>query len=63
MATGETVKTLRQRIGLTQEELGERVGVTKAFICQIENDDRSPTIKVAKRIADVLGCTVDTLAK
>lgn len=63
MTTGETVKMLRQRSGLTQGELGERVGVTAAFICQIENDDRSPTIKVAKRIADVLGCTVEALAE
>ena len=48
---------------MTQEKLGEAVGVTKSMICKIELGLRNPTLPLRKAIADVLGCTVDALTE
>ncbi len=34
---GEAVRTARENAGLTQDELAERTGVSKAYISQLEN--------------------------
>ena len=34
---GEAIKATRKKQGLTQEELGERMGVKKSFVSKIEN--------------------------
>lgn len=34
---GERIKQLRERSGLSQEELGNRMGVTKSYISKLEN--------------------------
>lgn len=33
----ERLKTLRKSLGLTQEEMGQRLGVTKTAICSLES--------------------------
>jgi len=38
MSTGEKIKTLRIALGMSQEELGEKIGVQKAAIHKYEND-------------------------
>ena len=62
MSVGETVKTLRLRKGLTQKELGARVGVSEAMICQIERGSRVLSLPVAKDMTAVLGCTLEELS-
>lgn len=34
---GEAIKEARKKQGLTQEELGERMGVKKSFVSKLEN--------------------------
>jgi len=34
---GEAIKEVRKKQGLTQEELGERMGVKKSFVSKMEN--------------------------
>lgn len=41
--------------GMTQGELGERVGVTRQTIAAIEQGKYSPSLEVAYRIARVFG--------
>lgn len=47
---------------LSQEELGKRVGVTKGSIYRYENNVQSPSLETARKLAVVLGTTLDNLA-
>jgi transcriptional regulator with XRE-family HTH domain len=51
----------RQGQGLNQVQLASSSGVTPAAISQIEKGHRTPTIPVLRRIAKVLGVSLDYL--
>lgn len=44
---------------MTQQELAEKVGVTRQTIVAIENSKYSPTLELAFRIAHVFGIPMD----
>ena len=56
-----TIKTRRKELGLSQEELAKRCGVTRQTINAIENNKYDPTLALAFRLAQILGTTVDQL--
>lgn len=47
--------------GMTQQELAERVGVTRQTIISIERGRYKPSIELALRLARVFGVSVETL--
>lgn len=49
------MKLIRKSLELTQEQLAQHAGVSQSLIVQIENGNRKPSVKVAKRIASILG--------
>ena len=51
----------RKELGLTQEELADRVGTTKQVVSKYENGQRSPKVIMANAFADALGTTLDEL--
>lgn len=55
MEIGDRIKNLRQKIGLTQEELAERSELTKGFISQLERDLTSPSIDSLSDVLEALG--------
>ena len=55
------LKAARAALGLTQQELGERVGVTRQTILASERGDYNPTIKLCVEICKALGKTLDEL--
>lgn len=58
---GEAIKKARLRQNLTQEELGERVGVKRSQICKLENGKSSITLSTMRRVFQALGITTATL--
>lgn len=52
---GERVYKIRKEIGLTLDELGERVGVSGAALSNIENGKRMPSRPLASALAQTLG--------
>lgn len=58
---GEAIKKARLRQNLTQEELGERVGVKRSQICKLENGKSSITLSTMNRVFKALGITTATL--
>lgn len=53
------IKPLRASAGITQQDLAERVGVTRQTIIAIEGDKYSPSLEVAFRIAEVFGVALE----
>ena len=46
MNEGERIKKLRKSLGLTLEEFGKRIGITKPTVSRIENNQSSVTTQV-----------------
>lgn len=61
MIIGERVKEARANKNLTQEELGNMIGVSKVSICGYETGNRTPTMAMFLKLADALDVTVDYL--
>lgn len=58
---GEAIKNARIKQHLTQEELGQRVGVKRAQICKLESGKSSITLSTMSRVFKALGITAATL--
>lgn len=58
---GETIRKMRQAQHLTQEELGERIGVQKAQISRLEKGKSIITLPTMSRIFQALGVGTATL--
>ncbi|MBO6061330.1 MAG: cupin domain-containing protein [Clostridia bacterium] len=55
MDIGESIKTRRLELGLTQEELAARTELSKGFISQVERNLTSPSIATLMDILEALG--------
>ncbi|MBR5714052.1 MAG: helix-turn-helix transcriptional regulator [Clostridia bacterium] len=55
MTTGERIKDMRKKLGLTQKELAERMGVKDAVISQYETGIRMPKYETVVRFAAAMG--------
>lgn len=55
------VRALRKELGLSQEELGKRCGVSRQTINAIENQKYDPSLPLAFQLARILGTTVDAI--
>lgn len=59
-AVSNCIRRLRFEKGeMTQQELAERIGVTRQTVNAIEAGKYSPSLEVAFRIADVFGVRLD----
>jgi transcriptional regulator with XRE-family HTH domain len=58
---GINVKSARLKMGLTQEELGEKCGLDSRHIGFIERGEINATVKTLFKIAQGLGCSVSSL--
>ena len=55
------MKSARVVLDLSQQDLAERVGVSRQTISAIEKGDYNPTINLCRAICKVLGKTLDEL--
>lgn len=55
------MKELRARYGLTQQDLADRVGVTRMTIVYLEKGKYNPSLKLAYRISRALRTNIDDL--
>ena len=58
----ENLTQLRKLNDMTQEDLAEKVGVTRQSIAKWESGDSVPDLERCKVLADVFGVTIDDLA-
>ena len=59
--TGKFIAELRKEKGMTQEQLGDRLGVNSRSVSRWENGHGMPDISLLLELADVLGVTVQEL--
>lgn len=56
------IKEIRMDRKVTQQELADRIGVTKGFICRVETGTKPISLDLAAAIADYLNVSLDELA-
>lgn len=59
--TADTLKALRLENGLTQDELGEKVHVSRQAVSRWENGETMPGIDALKELSQVFGVTINRL--
>lgn len=60
---GKKIKDLRNRNGLTQQELADRAELTKGFISQLERGQVSPSVVTLLDLIECLGSTASEFFK
>ena len=63
MTFGEKVQSLRKQKGMSQEELAEKLSVTRQTISKWELDQSTPDLEFIAQLSDILGATTDYLIK
>lgn len=58
---GNKLKETRTKLGMTQAELAEQVGIARVSIIAIENGRFIPTIETALRISQALNLPIERL--
>ena len=56
-----SIKAARVNAGLTQKEVGKRVGKSKNTIASYEAYTTQPDIKTAQAMAELFGMTIDDI--
>ena len=55
---GELFKERRKKKGLSQDEIAEKLNVTKSYISMVENEKKKPTIEFLNKAAGILNVDV-----
>ena len=63
MAFAENLKRLREKTGMTQNDLAVDVGVSQTMIAQYERGMKLPNIVTGVQLAKILGTTVEKLVE
>lgn len=58
---GKRIMAARKKLGLTQDQLAERLGVTPQAVSKWENDQSCPDITMLPKLAEIFGITTDAL--
>ncbi len=55
------IRVFRAKHRVTQDELADKLGVSRQTLSAIENNKYFPSLELALKIAKVFGCTVEEL--
>ncbi len=58
---GKRIMTNRKRLGMTQDQLAEKLGVSPQAVSKWENDQSCPDISTLPHLAEIFGISIDTL--
>lgn len=63
MSFGQNLQLFRKNAGITQEELAERLEVSRQSVSKWESDASFPEMEKIIALCDMFGCSMDTLVK
>ena len=55
------IKELRETIGITQTDLAIRIGISKSYLCELENNKYDIKFSSLLKIAEVLQVNIENL--
>ncbi|UZT82588.1 helix-turn-helix transcriptional regulator [Caproicibacterium sp. BJN0003] len=55
------IRERRKALGMRQEDLAEKLGVTRQTINAIENNKYNPTLELAMKVARLLNASVESI--
>ena len=58
---GQALKLLRRHQGLNQSILAEKLGVSRSYVSELESGNRTPSLDLLGRYADVFNVPVSSL--
>ncbi len=61
MNLGEKISYLRRQKSLSQTDLAKAAGVSREAVSKYERNEASPSVEIAKRMADVFEVSLDYL--
>ena len=57
---GDTIRRLREKAGLTQEDLARRAAISQPYLSQLESGRvKHPAVQIVQRLAKVLGVKIE----
>ncbi len=61
MTFGANLSDLRKKVGMSQDEVSQALGLTRPAYKQIETDEREPSIAERRAISELFGVRIDSL--
>jgi transcriptional regulator with XRE-family HTH domain len=58
---GNRLKTVREEKGLKREDIAKQLGTSSAIVGRYERNERTPSVEIAKKIAEALEVSLDYL--
>ena len=58
---GDNIATRRAKLGMTQEQLAEKMNVTAQAVSKWERDLSYPDVDTISKLASLFGCSIDAL--
>ena len=60
---GENIRRIRKEKGMTQIELCQKLEVDRAYMSNVENGNKNPTLATIEKIAKALSVSLNELIK
>lgn len=60
-ALGQTITFYRERLGLSQKELAQKLNIGKSTMSQYESDERRPSDEIKLQLCDIFSISLDEL--
>lgn len=55
---GKRVQKARKQIGLTQEDIADKIGISRAYMGYIEQGRNAPSLEIIEKLAKVLKVSI-----
>ena len=53
------IKLLREELNISQEELANKLGLSKGIISLYENEKRKPSFDILNKLSKIFNCSID----
>lgn len=55
------IKMLRENLGMTQQDLADKIEGAKSSVAMYEKGDRKPSLEVLVKLSEIFNCSIDYL--